>query len=71
MKLQSLRFEFETLHMKDIKPMQGYLFKVAGLVNQMKSYGKVINSKTIIRRVLRSLNSTFFYQIPPTNQKYP
>lgn len=39
--------------------MQGYLSEVSAIVNQMKSYGEVISSQTVVNKLLRSLNPVF------------
>ena len=58
-KLQSLRSEFDRLQMKDKEPIQNYLSKVSGVVNQMRSYGETISPQTVVSKVLRTLSKDF------------
>ncbi|KAL6315260.1 hypothetical protein AAG906_000341 [Vitis piasezkii] len=58
-KLQSLRRDFETLHMKNGESVQDFLSRVAAIVNQMRSYGEDILDQTVVAKVLRSLTPKF------------
>ncbi|RVW83084.1 Retrovirus-related Pol polyprotein from transposon TNT 1-94 [Vitis vinifera] len=58
-KLQSLRRDFETLHMKNGESVQDFLSRVAAIVNQMRSYGEDILDQTVVAKVLRSLMPKF------------
>ncbi|RVW94747.1 Retrovirus-related Pol polyprotein from transposon TNT 1-94 [Vitis vinifera] len=58
-KLQSLRRDFETLHMKNGESVQDFFSRVAAIVNQMRSYGEDILDQTVVAKVLRSLTPKF------------
>lgn len=58
-KLLSLRSEFDGLKKKKKEPMQSYLSKISGIVNQMKSYGETIDNERVVCKVLRSMDSDF------------
>ena len=52
-KLQSLWRQFDNLSKKDGETMQIYLTRVAAIVNQIRSLGKVIEEKKIVQKVLQ------------------
>ncbi|KAJ0013903.1 hypothetical protein Pint_21324 [Pistacia integerrima] len=58
-KLQSLRRDFETLHMKNGESVHDYLSRVDAIVNQMRTYAAKFLIRTIVAKVLRSLTPKF------------
>lgn len=60
-KVQTLHLEFRNFIMKDKEPIQGFLYKVSGLVSHMRTYGETIPDETVVSKVLRSLNSYYNY----------
>ncbi|KAJ0093419.1 hypothetical protein Patl1_27083 [Pistacia atlantica] len=58
-KLQSLRRDFETLHMKNGESGHDYLSRVDAIVNQMRTYAAEVSDQTIVAKVLRSLTPKF------------
>jgi len=61
--LQALRREFELLAMKDGKKIDNYLGLTLSIVNKMKSNGKVMDSNTMVSKILRSLTANFNYVV--------
>ncbi|KAK2975599.1 hypothetical protein RJ640_003036 [Escallonia rubra] len=58
-KLQSLKRDFETLFMKSDEYVQDFLFRVSGIVNQIKSYDEKLEDEIVVAKVLRSLTTKF------------
>lgn len=58
-KLQSLRSSFDNLSHKEKETVQSYLSRVSGIVNQMKSYGEIIENEKVVSKVLRTLHKDF------------
>ncbi|XP_074347844.1 uncharacterized protein LOC141686687 [Apium graveolens] len=56
-RLQTLRGEFESLHMKDTESVPYYFTRVSSVVNQMKNYGEKIEDARVNEKILRSLNT--------------
>ncbi|KAI3675541.1 hypothetical protein L1987_85131 [Smallanthus sonchifolius] len=54
-KLQGLRREFETIHMKDGEHVGDFLSKVMKIVNQQRAYGETVTNQKVVEKVLRSL----------------
>ncbi|XP_074298520.1 uncharacterized protein LOC141629410 [Silene latifolia] len=67
-RLQTLRRHFNTLSMGETEKVQSYLSRVTDIVSQMRSLGEVMNSETIVSKVLRSLNASFDYVVPAIEQ---
>ncbi|KAJ0461828.1 putative RNA-directed DNA polymerase [Helianthus annuus] len=54
-KLQGLRREFETIHIKDGAHVGDLLSKVMKIVNQQRAYGETMIDQKVVEKVLRSL----------------
>lgn len=58
-KKQTLRHEFETLHMKSNESVQEFMSRVVAIVNQMRIYGDKMDDELVVTKVLRSLAPRF------------
>ncbi|KAJ1381882.1 gag-polypeptide of LTR copia-type [Sesbania bispinosa] len=59
--LQAPRHEFELLAMKDGEKVDSYLGRTLSIVSKMKSNGEVMDSSTVVSKILKSLTTNFNY----------
>ena len=63
MKLQTLRGEFESLHMNDSKSISNYFDRLQTIVNQMRVNGEKLNDQRIVEKIMWSLSARFDYAV--------
>ena len=63
-RIQTLRGEFESLHVKESKTVFDYFTRVFNLVNQMKHYGETIEDVCVMEKIFGSLDSKLELLLP-------
>ena len=58
-RLQTLRREYEALHMNESETASNYVTRVLKVVNEMKRYGETVNDSQVVEKILRSLDEKF------------
>ncbi|MCI24580.1 hypothetical protein A2U01_0045765, partial [Trifolium medium] len=58
-RLQTYKRQYELLQMEESEIVADFFTKVTKLVNQIKNYGEVITTKSIVAKILRSLAPKF------------
>ncbi|KAL8090283.1 hypothetical protein AgCh_039668 [Apium graveolens] len=68
-KVQTLKSEFESLHMKDTETLDNFCLKINGLVANIRSLGEEMNESYVVKRLLRAMPSKFL-QIVSTIEQF-
>ncbi|XP_050889689.1 uncharacterized protein LOC127094976 [Lathyrus oleraceus] len=58
-RLQSLRKQYEMLHMKEGESISNFFTRIQDLTNQMKSYGETLIQQMKVEKVLQSLTPQY------------
>ncbi|KAA0033083.1 copia protein [Cucumis melo var. makuwa] len=58
-RLQKLRGDYESLHMKESESVSYYTSRLLAVVNEMKRFGETISDEQVVEKILRSLDEKF------------
>ncbi|TYK18362.1 Retrovirus-related Pol polyprotein from transposon TNT 1-94 [Cucumis melo var. makuwa] len=58
-RLQKLRGDYESLHMKESESVSDYTSRLLAVVNEMKRFGETISDEQVVEKILRSLDEKF------------
>lgn len=61
--LQSLRKEFETLHLKAVETVNEYFARILTIANKLKVNGEDKGDIGVVEKILRSMTSKFNYVV--------
>ncbi|TYK30798.1 Retrovirus-related Pol polyprotein from transposon TNT 1-94 [Cucumis melo var. makuwa] len=62
-RLQKLRDDYESLHMKESGSVSDYTSRLLVVVNEMKRFGETISDEQVVEKILRSLDKKFNFII--------
>lgn len=51
------------MRMEEDQKMSAHLFKLIAVVNQLKTYGETIVDQQVVKKVMRSLTSRFYFVV--------
>ncbi|KAA0042449.1 UBN2 domain-containing protein [Cucumis melo var. makuwa] len=60
-RLQKLKGDYESLHMKESESVSDYTSRLLALVNEMKRFGETISDEQVVEKILRSLDEKFIF----------
>ncbi|KAA0041322.1 UBN2 domain-containing protein [Cucumis melo var. makuwa] len=58
-RLQTLRGDYESLHMKEFESISDYTSRLLVVVNEKKRYGETISDEQVVEKILHSLDERF------------
>lgn len=58
-RLQKLRGDYESLHMKESESVSDYTSRLLAAINEMKRYGETISDEQVVEKILHSLDEKF------------